>query len=219
LLVWPAPNDTIVPIETAAKIVLAARHPKSFVSLDSADHLLTRRADAAYVGEVLAAWASRYIDQEAQTMPESVDGVRVLEAGEGKFAQDIFAGRHRLRADEPVAIGGSDTGPNPYELLLAALGACTAMTVRMYADLKKIPLQRVSVELKHEKVHAEDCANCETAEAKLDRVNRLVTLEGALDDAQRARLLEIANKCPVHRTLERGVSIATAASDAAPDAC
>jgi putative redox protein len=209
LLVLHSPRDTIVPIDNASKIFIAARHPKSFVSLDDADHLLTRRPDAAYVAEVLSAWASRYLEEEAQEGSEAPEGVRVIEAGEGRFAQDVMAGRHRLRADEPVSVGGSDTGASPYELLLAALGACTAMTVRMYAELKKLPLERVSVELKHEKVHAKDCVDCDTRDAKLDHVDRVVTFEGPLDEAQRARLLEIANKCPVHRTLERGVEIAT----------
>jgi uncharacterized OsmC-like protein/fermentation-respiration switch protein FrsA (DUF1100 family) len=209
LLVLHSPGDTIVPIDNASKIFVAARHPKSFVSLDDADHLLTRRADAAYVAEVLAAWVSRYLEAEAEGVSDAGGGVRVTEAGDGKFAQDVIAGRHRLRADEPVSLGGGDTGPNPYELLLAALGTCTAMTVRMYAELKKIPLERVSVELKHDKVHAKDCADCDTREAKLDHVDRVVTFEGALDDGDRARLLEIANKCPVHRTLVRGVEIAT----------
>lgn len=218
LLVLHSPRDTVVPIENASKIFLAAKHPKSFVSLDDADHLLTRRADAAYVAEVLSAWGSRYLEEEAQAVSETGYGVRVVEAGEGKFAQEVTMGRHRLRADEPVSVGGGDTGPNPYELLLAGLGACTAMTVRMYADLKKIPLDRVSVELKHDKVHAKDCVDCETRDAKLDHVDRVVTFEGALDDAQRTRLLEIANKCPVHRTLERGVEISTRASEPGPSA-
>jgi putative redox protein len=212
LLVMHSPHDPTVPIENASKIFLAAKHPKSFVSLDDADHLLTKRADAAYVAEVLSAWASRYLEEAQQAGAEAVQGVRVVEAGEGKFAQDVTAGRHRLRADEPVSVGGSDTGPSPYELLLAALGTCTAMTVRMYADHKKIPLERVSVELKHEKAHAKDCVDCDTRDAKIDRVERVVTFEGALDDAQRTRLLEIANKCPVHRTLERGAEIVTHAS-------
>jgi putative redox protein len=212
LLVMHSPHDAIVPVENASKIFLAAKHPKSFVSLDDADHLLARRPDAAYVAEVLSAWVSRYLEPEQQAVAEAGQGVRVIEAGEGKFAQDVTAGRHRLRADEPVSVGGGDSGPNPYELLLAALGACTAMTVRMYAELRKIPLERVSVELRHEKVHAKDCVDCDTREAKLDHVDRVVTFEGALDDAQRGRLLEIANKCPVHRTLERGVEIATRAS-------
>ena len=206
LLVLHSPRDTIVDIDNAARIFMAAKHPKSFVSLDRADHLLTRHEDAEYAATVLAAWASRYLDE---TAPESVPGVRVLETGQGKFAQHVFAGRHRLRADEPVQAGGDDTGPGPYEFLLAGLGACTSMTVRMYAELKKIPLERVTVDLRHDKVHAADCAECETKEGRLDRIERVITLEGPLDDAQRAKLLEIANKCPVHRTLHSEVWIPT----------
>jgi putative redox protein len=210
LLVFHSPRDTIVEIENASKIFLAAKHPKSFVSLDRADHLLTQMADAQYAATVLAAWASRYLDAPKETeAAETVPGVRVAEAGEGRFAQLVQAGRHRLRADEPVAVGGDDSGPGPYDLLLAALGACTSMTVRMYAEQKKWPLWRVSVDLKHDKVHAADCAECETREGKLDRIERVLTLEGELDDAQRQRLLEIANKCPVHRTLHGEVWVPT----------
>ena len=210
LLVFHSPRDAIVDIENASRIFLAAKHPKSFVSLDRADHLLNQRADAQYAATVLAAWASRYLDAppEAETS-EVVPGVRVAEAGEGRFAQLVQAGRHRLRADEPTAVGGDDSGPNPYDLLLAALGACTSMTVRMYAEQKKWPLRRVSVELKHDKVHAGDCAECETRDGKLDKIERVLTLEGELDDAQRQRLLEIASKCPVHRTLHSEVWIPT----------
>jgi putative redox protein len=208
LLVLHSPCDTVVDIDNASKIFLAAKHPKSFVSVDRADHLLTQQADARYAATVLAAWASRYLEAEA-IAEEAVPGVRVAEAGEGRFAQLVCAGRHRLRADEPVAVGGDDSGPGPYELLLAALGACTSMTVRMYAEQKKWPLERVSVELRHGKVHATDCAECETREGKIDRIERVLTLEGNLDEAQRARLLEIANKCPVHRTLHSEVWIPT----------
>jgi len=197
-----------VDIENASKIFLAAKHPKSFVSLDRADHLLTRHEDAQYAATVLAAWASRYLEPE-KGAAEAVPGVRVAEAGEGRFAQLIEAGRHRLRADEPVAAGGDDSGPGPYDLLLAGLGACTSMTVRMYAEQKKWPLQRVTVDLKHDKVHATDCAECETREGKIDKIGRVLTLEGNLDDSQRQRLLEIANKCPVHRTLHGEVWIPT----------
>ena len=206
LLILHAPQDTIVPIDNAAKIFMAAKHPKSFVSLDGADHLLTKAEDAAYAAEVVAAWASRYLDP---VQDEVVSGVRVVEAGRGRFAQDIYTGRHRLRADEPLASGGADSGPNPYELLLAALGACTAMTVRMYANRKQLPLTRVSVDLKHDKVHAADCEACETRDAKIDRIDRVLTLEGNLDEAQRAKLSEIADKCPVHRTLHSEVWIET----------
>jgi uncharacterized OsmC-like protein/fermentation-respiration switch protein FrsA (DUF1100 family) len=210
LLVFHSPRDTIVEIENASKIFLAAKHPKSFVSLDRADHLLTQKADAQYAATVLAAWASRYLDAPAEAAAaEVVPGVRVAEAGEGRFAQLVQAGRHRLRADEPIAVGGEDSGPGPYDLLLAALGACTSMTVRMYAEQKKWPLRRVSVELKHDKVHATDCAECETREGRIDRIERVLTLEGELDDAQRQRLLEIANKCPVHRTLHSEVWVPT----------
>jgi putative redox protein len=210
LLVLHSPRDGIVPIDHAARIFMAAKHPKSFVSLDDADHLLTRAEDAAYAAEVIAAWASRYLER---TMLEAVPGVRVVEAGQGKFTEDIFAGRHRLRADEPESSGGNDTGPSPYDLLVAALGACTAMTVRLYADHKKLPLERVSVELSHDKVHAADCAECETRDGHIDRIERVLTLEGPLDDEQRAKLVEIANKCPVHRTLHSEVWIPTRLAD------
>ncbi len=206
LLVMHSPRDAVVDIDNAARIFMAAKHPKSFVSLDDADHLLARAADAAYAAEVLSAWSSRYLEAKHQ---EPVPGVRVVEAHQGRFAQDLYAGRHRLRADEPAAVGGGDTGPSPYDLLLAALGACTAMTLRMYAEQKKLPLEHVAVDLSHEKVHAADCADCETREGRIDRIERIVTLEGALDAAQRAKLLEIANKCPVHRTLHSEVSIPT----------
>jgi uncharacterized OsmC-like protein/alpha-beta hydrolase superfamily lysophospholipase len=206
LLILHSPRDRIVPIDNAAKIFMAAKHPKSFVSLDDADHLLTRVEDAAYAAEVVAAWASRYLEKTAL---EPVPGVRVVEAGQGKFTEDIFAGRHRLRADEPVSAGGNDSGPSPYDLLVAALGACTAMTVRLYAERRNLPLERVSVELLHDKIHAADCAECETKDGHIDRIERLLTLEGDLDEAQRAKLLEIANKCPVHRTLHSEVSIPT----------
>jgi uncharacterized OsmC-like protein len=145
-------------------------------------------------------------------------GVRAIEAreaGAGRFATDITAGRHRLRADEPTSLGGADSGPGPYELLLAALGACTAMTLRMYADQKKWPLDRVRVDLKHDKIHATDCADCETREGRVDRIERVLQIEGALDAAQRARLVEIADKCPVHRTLHSQVLIRTREADGA----
>jgi putative redox protein len=208
LLVFHSPRDTVVDIENASKIFLAAKHPKSFVSLDRADHLLTQKDDAQYAATVLAAWASRYLEAEAAP-GEGVQGVRVAEAGEGRFAQLVTLGKHRLRADEPVTVGGDDSGPGPYDLLLAGLGACTSMTVRMYAAQKKWPLERVTVDLKHDKVHATDCAECETREGKVDRIERVLTLEGDLDDAHRARLLEIANKCPVHRTLHSEVWVPT----------
>lgn len=219
LLVLHSPRDTTVNMDNAAQIFMAAKHPKSFVSLDDADHLLTRKEDAIYVAAVLAAWASRYIGGAATVAGRSGDGtagtVTVSETREGKFAQTVAVGPHLLHADEPASFGGNDTGPSPYDLLLAGLGACTSMTVRMYADQKQWPLDKVTVRLKHEKVHAQDCTECETREGKIDRIEREIELEGGLDDAQRSRLLEIANKCPVHRTLHSEVDIPTRLADAA----
>jgi uncharacterized OsmC-like protein/alpha/beta superfamily hydrolase len=210
LMVMHSPRDTVVGIENATMIFTAAKHPKSFVSLDPADHLLSRREDAFYAGQLLAAWAERYLDVKSDEIPAPPPGkVLVRETREGKFTNQVFAGRHVIRADEPVAAGGLDSGLSPYDLLCAALGACTTMTLRSYADLKGIPLERVSVELKHEKIHATDCADCETKEGKIDRIERLIALEGALDPAQRQKLLEIANKCPVHRTLHSELVIPT----------
>src|SRR5262249_55386076 len=175
-------------------------------------HLLTRREDASYAGQLLAAWAARYLPApRAEAAPSARPGkVLVRETREGKFTNQIFVGSHVVRADEPVASGGPDTGLSPYDLLCASLGACTSMTLRMYADLKGIPLERVSVELQHEKIHAVDCAECETKEGRVDRIERSITLEGNLDAQQRQKLLDIADKCPVHRTLHSEVLIKTA---------
>jgi uncharacterized OsmC-like protein/alpha/beta superfamily hydrolase len=216
LMVFHAPRDETVGIDNAGHIFTAARHPKSFVSLDDADHLLSRRTDAVYVAEVLAAWAGRYLPAVAvadQLPPEGQ--VVVAETGEGRFTQRIRAGRHELRADEPESVpGGLDTGPNPYDYLLAGLGACTAMTLRLYAEHKQLPLERVEVHLQHQRVHAKDCEDCETKQGQLDQIERSLVVAGALDDAQRQRLLEIADRCPVHRTLTGEIKIRTRLSPA-----
>ena len=211
LLVFHSPTDDIVSIDNASKIFLAAKHPKSFVSLAGADHLLSQKRDAIYVANVIAAWAERYLDKPAEAVKAEAEPgvVLVRETGVGKFQQEIVSGAHRFLADEPVAVGGLDSGPSPYNLLLAALGACTAMTVRLYADHKKLPLERVSVRLTHNKIHAQDCEDCETKEGMLDRIDRDITLEGTLDADQRKRLIEISNKCPVHRTLESEIDTRT----------
>jgi putative redox protein len=219
LLVMHAPTDEIVGIDNASGIFLAARHPKSFISLAGADHLLSRRSDDAYVAHVISAWAARYLDAPVDEAPEKDEAepgtVLVRSTGHGKFQQEIIARGHRLIADEPVDVGGLGSGPNPYDLLLAALGGCTAMTLRLYADLKKLPLVGTAVRLKHNKIYATDCAECETKEGKIDRIDVAITLEGDLDAVQRARLMEIADKCPVHRTLKSEVDIRTREEGAA----
>ncbi|UYO41326.1 alpha/beta fold hydrolase [Rhodopseudomonas palustris] len=217
LLVLHAPTDDTVGIDNATKIFLAAKHPKSFVSLDHADHLLSDRRDANYAAGVIAAWAQRYIEAAPPAptagAPEVPRLVTVQETGHGKFQQQISVGPHRLLADEPASVGGRDSGPGPYDLLLSALGACTAMTMRLYAERKALPLDRVTVTLSHAKIHAEDCAECETKVGLLDRIERVIGIEGDLPAEQRAKLIEIADKCPVHRTLTSEVSIITRTAD------
>jgi putative redox protein len=209
LLVFHSPTDDLVGIENASRILEAAKHPKSFVSLAGADHLLSRPSDASYVAKVIAAWAERYLDLPEPRPQATSPDVIVSEMRYGRFEQEISVGRHRLLADEPVSAGGLDSGPNPYDLLLAGLGACTSMTLRLYAERKALPLDRVTVRLSHSKIYAADCETCETKEGMLDRIERAITLEGELDDDQRARLLEIADKCPVHRTLTSEIEIRT----------
>jgi uncharacterized OsmC-like protein/fermentation-respiration switch protein FrsA (DUF1100 family) len=214
LLVMHSPRDSVVGVDNATRIFSAARHPRSFISLDPADHMLSRREDALYAGNILASWAARYLPASVDAAPAPATGtVVVQETREGKFSQRVLAGRHVIRADEPVAAGGMDSGLSPYDLVLAGLGACTSMTIRMYADLKGFPLERATVELRHEKIHAADCAACETREGKIDRIDRIIRLEGPLSEEQRAKLLEISNKCPVHRTLHSEVSIPTRLAD------
>ena len=212
LLLFHSPEDELVGIDNATQIFRAAMHPKSFISLHGADHLLTRPADAAYVATLIAAGADRYllpIPAEEAAEPPDDQTVVVGETGFGKFQQVIAASGARLYADEPVAVGGLGTGPTPYDLLLAALGACTSMTARLYADRKNWPLARTEVRLRHGRHYAEDCRNCESAGAHLDGIVREVTFEGPLTDEQRQRLLEIVEKCPVHRSLMQGLRIET----------
>ena len=214
LLIFHAPRDQTVGIDNAALIFTAAKHPKSFVSLDDADHLLSRKEDAIYVADVLAAWAGRYLgagagEPAAADAPAGPFAVTVAETGAGRFSQAISAGKHRLGADEPEAYGGNDTGPTPYDLLLAALGACTTMTLRIYAERKGWEIKGIRTALRHEKIHARDCEDCETGEGRIDRIEREISFTGDVDGERRARLLEIADKCPVHRTLTSEVDIVT----------
>ena len=216
LLVMHSPIDNIVGIENAATIFTVAKHPKSFISLDNADHLLTNRTDAAYVAEVLAAWAGRWAGRKQEEFPEGgiQEGTVIVSESPGyKFRQVMAAGPHPLVADEPKSVGGNDSGPTPYGYLGSGLGACTSMTLRMYADHKNIPLESIRVELQHDKVHAADCEACETGSGKIDRITRKIFLKGNLTPEQEKRMLEIADKCPVHRTLHTGVLVETELAD------
>ena len=207
LLVCHAPQDEYVGIENASAIFTAARHPKSFLSLDTADHLLRKRSDGIYVADVIATWASRYlaVGEQRPALPDGV--VEVSETRGGHLVQRIRAGRHLLVADEPVAVGGEDAGPGPYDYLLAALGACTSMTMRLYAERKGISADRFSIRLSHRRIHAEDCADCDTKDGNIGEITRDITIEGDVTEAERARLMEIADRCPVHQTLTHEIKI------------
>ncbi|MGR3759666.1 bifunctional alpha/beta hydrolase/OsmC family protein [Roseobacteraceae bacterium NS-SX3] len=210
LLVMHAPRDETVDIENAAAIFKAAKHPKSFVTLDDADHLISRAADAEYAAEVIAAWAGRYIDLKPPAPPPGApEGIlRVTEADPDGFLQDVQAGPyHHAYADEPEAYGGTNRGMSPYGFVAAGLGACTSMTIRMYARRKGWPLEGVQVDVSHDKVHAQDAGSGERP--KIDQFTRVIRLTGDLTAEQRGKLLEIAGKCPVHRTLEHGAKVLT----------
>lgn len=206
ILILHSPQDTIVPVENAAKIYHAVRHPKSYISLDGADHLLSEKKDSLYVGEVIATWSKRYLrlPEKEKLKVEKEVAVRLGEEG---FTTDIMVRKHALTADEPESVGGNDFGPSPYELVSAGLGACTAMTLQMYARRKKWDLKEVTVHLEHYKDYAEDMTNTEDSKSKIDHFDRVIELEGDLDDDQKKRLLEIANKCPVHRTLHSDIKV------------
>ncbi len=204
VLVFHAPHDETVNIKNASNIFALAQHPKSFISLDSADHLIMNNEDAKYIASSIEAWASRYIhfDCQEDDKHQAVEGVVVMETNEGMLTQRVYAGNHILRADEPKNVpGGKDLGPDPYAYLLAGLGACTSMTLRMYAQHKGFSLDKITVELSHNRIYAKDCTNCESEIGKVDVINRTIILEGNLELGQRSKLLEIADKCPVHKTL------------------
>lgn len=211
LLIFHSPVDDTVGIDNAAKIFQYARHPKSFISLDQADHLLMNASDARYVGAMIASWVRKYLSiDRPETLEGRLEKNRVVaRIGETGFRTEIMANGLSLVADEPVSAGGTNMGPTPYDYLVAGLGACTAMTLRMYADHKQWPLKEVVVSLSHKKIHARDCQTCETDQVMVDRIERDVEVKGPLDASQSKRLMEIADRCPVHRTLESKVSIHT----------
>lgn len=211
LMILHAPGDDVVGIDNATDLFVAAKHPKSFVSLDRADHLLSGKRDSEFVTDVIAGWSAQYIESRAisrQAEPQS-NKVIVRETGEnGPYQNEVVIGGRRFFADEPASYGGADTGPDPYAFVTAGLGACTSITMRMYANRKKWPIDRLTVSLDHEKRHADDCVDCGPGD-KIDVFTRYIEIEGHLDDAQRARMLEMAVKCPVHRTLENGATVET----------
>ena len=209
LLVLHSPVDETVSVKEAERIYKAAHHPKSFVSLDNANHLLTRAQDAEYVANLISSWSSRFLTAENEQRPAVANGEITVSERDHKFTLDVFSDSHHWRADEPAKSGGNNTGPDPYEHLLAAVGSCTAMTVRMYASRKKWPLEDVLITLRHGREHLTDCETCDETPVKLDVIERDITFVGDLSNDQRARLLAIADKCPVHKTLTGEIDIRT----------
>lgn len=214
LLLLHSPLDDTVGVENAAAIFKAAHHPKSFVSLEHADHLLTDPSDAAYVADVITAWAARYVDVEFEEVSHKPSaGLVVSETLEGKFQAVATKGRHRLLIDEPVSVGGLGSGPSPYDYLAIALGGCTSMTLRLYAEHKKLDLGRISVTVGHARVDSAHLHDSDEAVEgrirRIDRFERTISIEGGTTPEIEAKLLEIADKCPVHRTLENNVIIVT----------
>jgi len=213
LLIFHSPVDDTVEIENASELYGHARHPKSFISLDKADHLLSRNEDSRYVGRVLAGWAEKYLDADLTDSGPSLaaaPGDVAARTAIGGFRTDINANGHPLIADEPVSVpGGTDEGPSPYDLLSAALASCTTMTLKMYAEHKNLPVSEFNVTVRHGKIHAEDCEHCESKSGKIDRFERELSYDGTLSEEQRERLLYIADRCPVHRTLHSEVDVVT----------
>lgn len=209
LLIFHAPFDDIVSVEEAGRIFQAAKHPKSFISLDGADHLLSKADDAQYVADTIDSWSRRYLPEDREATTEVAGGDVLVAELNKKFLRQVSSDDHAWLADEPKKVGGSNLGPDPYEHLLAALGTCTSMTVRMYANRKQWPLDDIDVRLTHSREHHKDCEDCDEKPTRLEVLRREIALHGDLDDDQRARLLEIADRCPVHRTLESDLRIET----------
>jgi putative redox protein len=216
LLIFHSPIDSIVSVNEAAKIYAAAKHPKSFISLDKADHLLSNREDSEYVGLTLAAWASRYLhtknaefETAKVTAPNVEKGEVVVTELDKKFLRGLYSDSHQMLGDEPLSAGGSNLGPSPYDLLLMSLGSCTSMTIRMYANFKKIPMDDVKIRLVHERLDAEDCEECEGRSGKVERITRFISFKGDLTEEEKNKLIKIADSCPVHKTLENDPVICT----------
>lgn len=208
LLILHSPQDNIVGIKNAAKIYTAAHHPKSFISLDGADHLLSKSKDSLYAGKMIASWVEKYLDLPEEKTIEGKSQIIAITRQES-YTTEIKAGKHRIVADEPENLGGNNLGPSPYDLLAASLASCTSITLQMYAQRKNWQLDEAIVHVEHEKIHAEDCETCEKKSNKIDSFRREIELIGQLDEEQRNRLLEIAEKCPVHKSLHSEIKVST----------
>lgn len=208
VLIMHAIDDEVVEIEQGQKLFSACSHPKNFISLDGADHFLSEVRDAAFAASMITPWMMRYLEPERPSLPET-GGPVITQTGLEHYRTLIKARHHHLSADEPVDVGGKDVGPTPYELLIASLGTCTGITLRMYADRKKWPLEGIKVHLTHKKVHEEDCLNCEDKDARLDTIERQIEFIGDLSDEQQKRLMAIADRCPIHQTLTGDITIST----------
>jgi putative redox protein len=219
LLILHSPEDEVVDISHATKIFAAARHPKSYVSLGNADHFFTSNNDASSVGRMISSWSSQFLEREYPMEGHTSKDATARETGQGKYQTVIQSGKHRFVADEPVTVGGMDSGPSPYDLISAALGSCTAMTIRQYADFKNFQLGRVTVRVGHSKLLAQDCAECTAAEraagGRIDLFRREIWVEGEINEELSLKIVAIADKCPVHRTLERAAVVVTKFVEAA----
>lgn len=210
LLIMHSPIDNVVSINDASLIFESAKHPKSFISLHNSDHMLSGTEDSIYAGNTISAWVSKYISPiEYQQEKLPANNYVVTKTKKESHKTDIFVGRHHLIADEPLSVGGSDKGPDPYDYLLASLGSCTSMTVMMYANRKGWNVDSVEVSLNHFKIHASDCKECESQTGKVDIIERNICFSGTFDEEQKKRLIDIADKCPVHRTLHSEIVVKT----------
>jgi uncharacterized OsmC-like protein len=209
ILIAHSPQDQTVGIAHAEKLYHAAIHPKSFVSLDGADHLLMKKKDSEYIGQLIASWASRYVEQEEDSKLRTTNQVAASLDHEEGFTTQIVTGKHHFTADEPESAGGTNYGPTPYDLLSSGLAACTVMTIQMYAKRKQWKINNVECHVNYDQQHATDCESCEEETAKIDTFTREIKLTGDLDQKQIKRILQIANKCPVHKTLHSVTQVIT----------
>lgn len=208
VLIMHSPQDEVVEIKNAKEIYEKLIHPKSFITLDGSDHLMSDKADATYAGELISKWAKRYLSKGQTESFETHQNVAVRTHADS-FTTEIVSGAHTLIADEPKDVGGDDLGPSPYELLLSALGTCTSMTLKMYLERKEWKYKSIEVHLSHKHKHSEDAKNTDNPSGKIDEIVRDVKVEGDFSDEQKKKIIEIADKCPVHRSLHSPTEVNT----------